>query len=93
VLNVEDWAEIRRLRRWSGCRFRRSRGCWGFLGTRGAALALKRFNETANRPYTLSASIGQIAASPSALGDLDELLASADERTYEEKGTLHAYVR
>lgn len=55
--------------------------------------ALNRFNETANRPYNLSASIGLIEASPDDFGDLDELLRSADERMYEEKKAHHASAR
>ena len=52
-------------------------------------LAFRRFNETANRPYSLSASIGLVKAWPSDFSTLDELLAHADKLMYEEKKTKH----
>lgn len=50
-------------------------------------VAFQRFDETANRPYSVSASIGLIEAWPSDFSTLDELLAHADELMYEEKKT------
>ena len=51
--------------------------------------AFRRFNETANRPYSLSASIGLVQAWPSDFSTVDELLAQADKLMYEEKKTKH----
>jgi diguanylate cyclase (GGDEF)-like protein len=52
------------------------------------AVAFRRFNETSERPYRLSASIG-VARAPATgpTTTVDELLAQADEAMYEEKKT------
>lgn len=49
--------------------------------------AFRCFNETRQRPYRLSASIGLVEAWPGAGDTLDQLLAHADELMYEEKKT------
>ncbi len=49
--------------------------------------AFRKFNETQNRPYHLSASVGLVEAWPADCGTVDQLLASADELMYEEKKT------
>ena len=47
--------------------------------------AFQRFNETQNRPFRLSASIGLVEAWPTDFATLDQLLAHADELMYREK--------
>ena len=47
--------------------------------------ALNQFNETATRPYQLSASIGLVLTPAGSTETLDELLARADELMYAEK--------
>lgn len=49
--------------------------------------AFRRFNETNNRPYRLSASIGLVQAPFDAAMTVDRLLARADELMYAEKKT------
>ena len=49
--------------------------------------AFQRFNETQNRPFRLSASIGLVEAWPTDFATLDQLLAHADELMYREKKT------
>lgn len=49
--------------------------------------AFGHFNETRDRPYRVSASIGLVEASPRGHDTLDQLLAHADELMYEEKKT------
>jgi diguanylate cyclase (GGDEF)-like protein len=50
------------------------------------AEAFRRFNETSDRPYRLSASVGLVRApATGATVTVDELLAQADELMYEEK--------
>lgn len=47
--------------------------------------AIRDFNETHERPYRLSASIGMVQTWPGETGTLDDLLARADQKMYEEK--------
>ncbi|MHA7651110.1 GGDEF domain-containing protein [Mycobacterium sp. ML4] len=47
--------------------------------------AFRGFNETSNRPYRLSASIGLVQAPAADTASVDELLARADELMYAEK--------
>ena len=47
--------------------------------------AFQMFNETHNRPYRLSASVGLLHIWPADTGTLDELLVQADELMYQEK--------
>jgi len=47
--------------------------------------AVKEFNETQERPYCVSASIGMVQTWPSETDNLDDLLARADQKMYEEK--------
>jgi diguanylate cyclase (GGDEF)-like protein len=49
--------------------------------------AFRAFNDTAGRPYRLSASIGLAEAAASGTDTIDELLAAADGRMYDEKKT------
>jgi diguanylate cyclase (GGDEF)-like protein len=49
------------------------------------ALAFENFNQTSDRPYRLSASIGFVRAPVSETVTVDELLARADELMYAEK--------
>jgi diguanylate cyclase (GGDEF)-like protein len=49
--------------------------------------ALRSFNETQNRPYLLSTSIGLMQVPATDTSTVDELLARADELMYEEKTT------
>lgn len=49
--------------------------------------AFKEFNEAHERPYRLSASIGMVQTWPGETGTLDDLLARADQKMYEEKKT------
>ena len=47
--------------------------------------AFDTFNETSERPYRLSASIGLIRIWPSDTGTLDEFVARADKLMYQQK--------
>ncbi len=47
--------------------------------------AFRCFNETQNRPYQLSASVGMVLAPPEGAESLEELLTRADGLMYEEK--------
>ena len=49
--------------------------------------AFRSFNETKNRPYRLSASIGLIQAPATDSASVDELIARADDLMYEDKKT------
>ncbi|OBH27091.1 diguanylate cyclase [Mycobacterium sp. E342] len=49
--------------------------------------AFRSFNETTDRPYRLSASIGLVQATAAEHATIDELLARADELMYAEKKT------
>ncbi len=49
------------------------------------AEAFRSFNETADRPYRLSASIGLVQAPVAEHATVDELLARADELMYADK--------
>ncbi len=47
--------------------------------------AFRRFNETSNRPYRLSASIGLLEAPAADTATVEQLLARADELMYAAK--------
>ena len=47
--------------------------------------AIRRFNETSDRPYRLAASIGVVHAPPSDYSTLDDLITRADELMYVDK--------
>jgi diguanylate cyclase (GGDEF)-like protein len=47
--------------------------------------AFQRFNETHDRPYRVSASIGLLHVWPADTGTLEQFLARADELMYQEK--------